>query len=152
MLHSTEEYQSYSRAIHHLELRLRQQDRTSTPWPMLMARAVQDSMQLRCSKWRLPQKGIQRPCVEGQGRCEQGHAYSEIGRRHISEAERYRSEGAGRLSKSLPFYPQKPRVKGLRLDSRRGGESSRGTSNNPGRGSWAQRWQPKIICCIYMMM
>ena len=65
-------------------------------------------MQLRRSEWRLPQNGIQRPCVEGQGRCEQGHAYSEIGRRHISEAERYRSEGAGRLSKSLPFYPQNP--------------------------------------------
>ena len=41
---------------------------------MLMARTVQDSMQFRRSKWRLPQKGIQRPCVEGQGRCEQ-HAY-----------------------------------------------------------------------------
>lgn len=73
-----------------------------------MARTVEDSMQLRRSEWRLPEKGIQRPCVEGQGRCEQGHAYSEIGRLHISEAERYRSEGGGRLSKSLPFYPQKP--------------------------------------------
>ena len=106
---------------------------------MLMARTVQDSMQFRRSKWRLPQKGIQRPCVEGQGRCEQGHAY-----RLEDATVKQRGTGVkeqGDCRKSLPFYPQKPfegaaaRLQAMAVASQgaKAAPPSRGTSDNGGQ-------------------